>query len=68
VEIVVWDGRFQYRWDRQTYVDAVIGPDDAITGSGPGISLLGRRNGPRIDGDITNGICGLHFTLRKQGS
>jgi hypothetical protein len=64
VEVVVWDRKFQYKWDYQVYVDATIAADDTIQGSGPGISLIGNRSGPTIDGDITNGTCGLHFTLR----
>jgi hypothetical protein len=64
VEIVVWQNKFQYRWDYQVYVDATIAPDDTIQGSGPGISLIGKRNGRVIGGDITNGSCGLHFTLK----
>ena len=67
VEFIVWDNRFQYRWDYRTYVDATINPDDTVQGSGTGISLVGKRDGGRIDGDITNGTCGLHFTLRKPG-
>jgi hypothetical protein len=64
VEIIVWQNKFQYRWDYHQYIDAVIAPDDTIQGSGPGISLNGKRNGRSINGDITNGTCGLHFTLR----
>lgn len=65
VTLVVWDNRFQYRWDRETYVDATIEADGGVQGLAPGISLLGRLNGKRIEGDVTNGTCGLHFTVLK---
>lgn len=66
IEVVVWDNRFQYRLDYRTFVDATINPDDTVEGSGPGLTLVGKRDGRRIDGDITNDTCGLHFTLRKR--
>ena len=44
-------------------VNARILEDGTIEGEGQGISLLGRYSGTRIEGDITNGDCGLHFTL-----
>jgi hypothetical protein len=64
VEFVVWKNQFQYRWDYHVYIDATILPDDTVQGSAPGISLVGKRNGPRMEGDLTNGTCGLHFTVR----
>jgi hypothetical protein len=64
VEFVVWQNKFQYRWDYHVYVDAAINLDDTIQGNGPGISLVGKRSGGMIDGDVTNGTCGLHFTVK----
>jgi hypothetical protein len=66
VTIVVWDNRFQYRWDHKTYIDVVLNDDGSIQGSDADISLRGRRDGQRIEGDVTNGTCGLHFTLTKR--
>jgi hypothetical protein len=63
VSVQVWDRRFQYRWSYGVLVDAVIQPDGTIEGQGTGISLLGKYTPNRIQGDITNGDCGLHFTL-----
>jgi hypothetical protein len=65
VRLDVLNGAFQFRWDRDTYVDATIAPDGAITGGAERITLVGRRNGRRIEGDVTNGNCGLHFTVNK---
>jgi len=28
--------------------------------------LAGRQTGPKIEADVTNGNCGLHFTVTKQ--
>jgi hypothetical protein len=65
VTFIVWDNHFQYRWDYRTDVDATISADGEIEGAGPGISLRGKRDGNKITGDITNGECGLHFTVRQ---
>lgn len=66
VSLIVWDNKFQYRWDRQTWLDATIADDGSIEAQGPGISLLGRRVGKRIEGDVTDGTCGFHFTVTKR--
>ncbi len=63
VTVQMWDRRFQYRWSYGVMVDAVVQPDGTIIGQGNGISLLGKYTRDRIEGDITNGDCGLHFTL-----
>lgn len=66
VWIVVNANAFQFQWDRNTLVDATIAPDGAVTGSAERITLVGRQTGPKIEGDVTNGNCGLHFTVTKQ--
>jgi hypothetical protein len=65
VLLVVQDGRFQFRWNYGTYIDATIAPDDTIQGSAPSFTLVGKHDGKRIEGDVTNGDCGLHFTVTK---
>jgi hypothetical protein len=65
VRLDVVGNAFQYRWNRNTWVDATIAPDGAITGGAERITLVGRLTGPKIEGDVTNGNCGLHFTLTK---
>ena len=47
-------------------VDLAISPDGRITGQAEGITLAGRQHGKKLEGDVTNGICGLHFTVQKQ--
>ena len=57
---------FQYRWDATTWVDARIADDGTVTGGAERITLVGRQTGPKIEGDVTDGDCGLHFTVTKR--
>jgi len=68
VKLDVLNGQFQYRWDYRTMVDSSVGPDDVVRGQAEGITLVGRRNGSRITGDVTNGNCGLHCTVTRRKS
>ncbi len=64
VDFQVIQHQFQYRWDYQTWVLATIEPDGSISGGAERITLVGKQNGPVIEGDVTNGNCGLHFTVK----
>ena len=66
VTIEVVSNAFQYRWDPQTWVDATIAADGTISGGAESITLAGRQTGSKIEGDVTNGTCGLHFTATKR--
>ena len=66
VTLQVAGNAFQYKWDRDTFVDAIIAPDGTVTGGAESITLAGRQSGPKIEGDVTNGACGLHFTVAKR--
>jgi hypothetical protein len=66
VRVDVIASAFQFRWDQNTWVDATIAPDGSVTGGAERITLVGRQSGPKIEGDITNGNCGLHFTVAKR--
>jgi len=66
VTIEVSANAFQFHWDPQTWVDATISADGTITGGAESITLVGRLTGSRIEGDVTNGNCGLHFTVTKR--
>ncbi len=63
VLLVVQDGQFQFHWSYGVYIDATIARDGTIQGSAPDFTLVGRRAGKRMEGDVTNGACGLHFTV-----
>jgi hypothetical protein len=65
VRIEVSANAFQFRWSPETWVDATIAADGTVSGSAEGITLVGRQTGPRIEGDVTNGACGLHFTVTR---
>ena len=66
VTLQVLENRFQYRWDYRTFVDSQVAPDGSVQGQGPGITLIGKRDGKKIEGDVTNGACGLHFTVLRR--
>jgi hypothetical protein len=65
VRIEVIGGAFQFRWDGNTWVDATIAPDGTISGGAERITLIGRKIGQKIEGDVTDGDCGLHFTTTR---
>jgi hypothetical protein len=66
VQFQVFDNHFQFRWDRNTWVDGNIAPDGAVTGGAERITLVGRQTGSKIEADVTNGDCGLHFTVTQR--
>src|ERR1700758_2973735 len=66
VDFQVIQHQFQYRWDYKTFVMATIAPDGSVTGGAERITLVGKQDGPVIEGDVTNGNCGLHFTVKQQ--
>jgi hypothetical protein len=39
-----------------------------VSGVLPGVQLTGTYDGTIIEGNVTDGQCGLHFTLRRIGS
>ena len=65
VKFDVQDGRFEYRWNYGTSVESYVLPNGEVHGQAPGITLVGRRVGSRIEADVTNGHCGLHFTVAR---
>lgn len=66
VRIDVVGNAFQFRWDRDTWVDATIADDGNVTGGAERITLVGKQTGPTIVADVTNGNCGIHFTVKKR--
>jgi hypothetical protein len=66
VDFQVIQHQFQYRWDYSTYVIGTIGQDGSVTGGAERITLVGKQDGPVIEGDVTDGNCGLHFTVKQQ--
>jgi hypothetical protein len=68
VTLYVQNGQFSYRWNFGTWVDSSLDPDGAAHGQAIGITLLGKRSGKTLEGDVTNGVCGLHFTTTRRDS
>src|SRR4051812_3962395 len=66
VRIEVIGQTFQFRWDGRTWVSATIADDGTITGGAERITLVGKLTGTKIVGDVTNGDCGLHFTVTRR--
>lgn len=64
VTLYVQDRKFSYRWDYNTWVDSVIYPDGTVQGQAERITLVGKQTDRTLEGDVTNGLCGLHFTTR----
>lgn len=63
--LYVGQSSFDFRWN-QIDIEAVIAPDGSVSGQGPGITLSGQVKGRRMEGDVTNGACGLHFTVTRR--
>lgn len=66
VTLVVQDQQFEYRWNRDLSIEAVIDPDGSVHGDTFGITLTGQVDGQTMSGDVTNSACALHFTVRRQ--
>src|SRR6478735_12628728 len=47
VTLQVVGNAFQYKWDRDTFVDATIAPDGSVTGGAESITLAGRQSGSK---------------------
>ena len=60
-------GVMYYRWENQ-YIPVSVLSNGKVHGSIPGVQLTGTHDGSTIQGDVTDGQCGLHFTLRRAGT
>jgi hypothetical protein len=56
-----------YPWGGQ-YIQVSILNNGTLAGSLPGVQLTGTHDTTVIRGDVTDGQCGLHFTLTRQES
>lgn len=66
VEFDVQDRQFTYRWAWGTDVPAVVQPDGSVTGENGPVQLRGQLVGTKMTGNLTNGACALHFTVRRR--
>jgi hypothetical protein len=76
VTLHVAGSQFTYRWSGAVQVPAVILPDGSVQGQLGDVSLTGQvampppgapDKAPRIEGDVTNGLCGVHYTVMRRG-
>ena len=56
-----------YRWGSQDIQVSVLN-NGTLSGALPGVQLTGTHDGTNIQGDVTDGQCGLHFTLKRIGT
>jgi hypothetical protein len=66
VEIYVQNRQFSYQWSWGMDVPATIQPDGTIVGQDGDVQLTGHMDGSKMSGDLSNGACALHFTVRRQ--
>jgi len=64
LHIPVRSGVMFYRWEGQDIQVSVLN-NGTLSGSLPGVRLMGTHDGTIMQGDVTDGQCGLHFTLKK---
>jgi hypothetical protein len=75
VTLHVLGGQFTYRWSGKIQVPGSIQSDGTVQGQSDDITLTGHlvlappgiATPQRIEGDVTNGICGIHYTVTKRG-
>src|ERR1700689_3757116 len=53
-----------YKWGNQ-YIQVSVQTNGKVLGSLPGVQLTGTHEGTTIQAGVTDGQCGLHFTLRR---
>ncbi len=56
-----------YPWENQ-YIQASVLSSGTVTGSLQNTQLTGTYNGTVIQATVTDGQCGLHFTLKRAGT
>ncbi len=64
LHIPVRNGVMFYRWGSQDIQVSVLN-NGTLSGSLPGVQLTGTHDDTTIQGDVTDGQCGLHFTLKR---
>ena len=57
-------GVMYYRWEGQ-YLPVSVSTSGTVSGGGAGARVTGTYDGTTIQGDATDGQCGLHFTLKR---
>jgi hypothetical protein len=53
-----------YLWNN-AYVTVSVLSNGTLSGAGPGVQITGTHDGSTMQGDVTDGQCTMHFTLKK---
>jgi hypothetical protein len=53
-----------YLWNN-AYIPVSVLSNGTLSGTAPGVQLTGTHDGSVMQGDITDGQCTMHFTLKK---
>jgi hypothetical protein len=64
LNLSVRGGVMFYRWDNQ-YIQVSVLSNGTLSGALPGVQLTGTHDGTTMQGNVTDGQCGLHFTLTR---
>ncbi len=67
LSLSVRNGVAYYRWT-DMYIPVSVLSNGTMSGSAPGVQLTGTHDGTTMQGDVTDGQCGLHFTLKRVGT
>jgi hypothetical protein len=65
--VSVRGGIMYYKWENQ-FIQVSVQSNGTLSGSLPGVQLTGTHDGTIIQGNVTDGQCGLHFTLKRLGT
>jgi hypothetical protein len=65
--LTVQAGVAYFRWGYQ-YIPTQVLSNGIVTGTLPGVQLTGTHDGSSMQGDITDGQCWLHFSLKRRES
>lgn len=53
-----------YLWNN-AYITVSVLSNGTLSGTAPGVQLTGTHDGTTMQGDVTDGQCTMHFTLKK---
>jgi len=53
-----------YLWNN-AYIPVSVLSNGTLSGTAPGVQLTGTHDGTTMQGDVTDGQCTMHFTLKK---
>ena len=66
VTFTVQDRSFRYRLNGTQAIDATITPEGIVSGQFDDYTLTGDWNGTRLEGDVTNSQCAMHYRAMKR--